>query len=674
MMATKPRKISAEDLLTMRFVSGPQLSPDGTLVAFVLRWINPEKNRYFSNLWLVPTDGGEPRRFTVGDYGDISPRWSPDGRRIAFISDRSDSSQIWLIPVDGGEAEQLGQLEEGSLASLAWSPDGTKIAFAFRAIPPADRKEERDAREEEHGSYPPRVIRRAGYREDGAGYNGGERWHLQTVCVETGHVNQLTSEDYDDRSPAWSPDGRTIAFVSNRTEDGDLTPGYQDLWLIPSDGGAARRVTKQSGHMQNPVWSPDGAEIACIGHDRPDEIWGVSDPHLRVVSVESGEAQDLTVGIDRPVGHHTLGDTSESDVGAVSLIWSADGARLFFLVSDQGSCHLYAVNRNGGEPRQLTQGAIDVCAFSADSETTRLVLQIGSFTEPGDVYLLPIGDAEGNTPVRLTDVNREWNAELALSDAEEIWFDTYDGGKIHGWIVKPPDFDPQQKYPLILEIHGGPHTQYGNAFFHEFQFLAARGYVVIYTNPRGSKGYGETYAAAIRGDWGGPDFDDLMAAVDYVIDQGYVDSERLGVTGGSYGGFMTNWIVSHTDRFKAAVTQRSVTNMISMAGTCDVQLMGDRTYFSSEVWEDPTFYWKLSPLSHVQNISTPLLILHSEGDLRCPIEQAEQLFIALKRLKREVEFVRYPPEASHDLSRSGPPDLRIHRLNRIVEWMDKHLQ
>ncbi len=673
-MTAQPRKINAEDLLTMRFVSQPQLSPDGTLVAFVSRWINPKKNRYFSNLWLVPTDGGEPRRFTVGDYGDTSPHWSPDGRRIVFISDRSDSSQIWLIPVDGGEAGLLTKLEEGNIGSLAWSPDGTKIAFAFRAKPAADRKAEREAREEEHRSYPPRVIRRAGYREDGTGYNGGERWHLQTVCVETGEANQLTSEDYDDHSPAWSPDGKTIAFVSNRSEDGDLTPGCQDLWLIPSDGGTVRRLTKQSGHMQNPVWSPDGAEIAYIGHDRPDEIWGVSDPHLWVVSVENGEARDLTLGLDRPVGHHTLGDTSESEVGAASLIWSVDGARLFFLVSDRGSCHLYSANRSGGEPIRLTQGAINVCSFSADRGTRQLALQIGSAIEPGDVYLLSARNSDESTPSRLTDLNREWKAKLSLSTPEEIWFDTYDGKKIQGWIVKPPDFDPHRKYPLILEIHGGPHTQYGNAFFHEFQFLAARGYVVLYTNPRGSKGYGEAFTGAIRGTWGEPELNDLMAGVDYVIDQGYVDSERLGVTGGSYGGFMTNWAVGHTDRFKAAVTQRSVTNMISMAGTCDVQLIGDRTYFPSEVWEDPTLYWKLSPLSYVQNISTPLLILHSEGDLRCPIEQGEQLFIALKRLKREVEFVRYPGEASHDLSRSGPPDLRLDRLRRIVEWMDKHLQ
>ena len=673
-MTATPRKMKAQDLLTMRFDSQPQLSPDGTLVAFVSRWIDPEKNKYFSNLWLVSIRGGESRRFTVGDYGDTSPRWSPDGRHIAFVSDRSESSQIWLIPVNGGEARQLTELAEGSLGSLAWSPDGTKIVFSFRPKPPADRQAEREVREKEHSSYPPRVIRRAGYREDGTGYNGGERWHLQTVCVETGEANQLTSEDYDDHSPAWSLDGRTIAFVSNRSEDADLTPGYQDLWLISSDGGAVRRLTKQSGHVQNPVWSPDGAEIAYIGHDRPDEIWGVSDPHLWVVSVESGEARYLTLGLDRPVGHHTLGDTSESEVGSASLIWSDDGARLFFLVSDRGSCHLYSVNRSGGELIRLTQGAIDVCSFSADRETRQLALQIGSAAEPGDVYLLSTRDSDESTPSRLTDLNREWKAKLSLSTPEEIWFDTYDGKKIQGWIVKPPDFDPHRKYPLILEIHGGPHTQYGNAFFHEFQFLAARGYVVLYTNPRGSKGYGEAFTAAIRGDWGEPEMNDFMAGIDYVIAQGYVDPERLGVTGGSYGGFMTNWIVGHTDRFKAAVTQRSVTNMMSMAGTCDVQLMGDRTYFPSEVWEDPTFYWKLSPLSYVQNICTPLLILHSEGDLRCPIEQGEQLFIALKRLNREVEFVRYPPEASHDLSRSGPPDLRLDRLGRIVEWMDKHVQ
>jgi dipeptidyl aminopeptidase/acylaminoacyl peptidase len=301
------------------------------------------------------------------------------------------------------------------------------------------------------------------------------------------------------------------------------------------------------------------------------------------------------------------------------------------------------------------------------------VLAISKPTMPGELFVLRLETASTAvvTELRqLTRLNADWLDKVQLSEPEEVWFDSFDGTKIQGWLLKPPDFDPTKRYPLLLYIHGGPHAQYGNTFFHEFQLHAARGYIVVYTNPRGSMGYDETFAAIIRGNWGDVDFKDIMAAADFAASLPYVDESRMAVAGGSYGGYMTNWIVTHTDRFRCAITDRSVVDLVSMAGTSDFPFKPDG-YWEGNFWDRPEKLWEQSPLRYVANVKTPLLIIHSEGDLRCPIGQAEELFAALKRLKKEVVFVRYPQETSHGLSRSGPPDLRLDRLNRICEWLDK---
>lgn len=700
MSTARRRLISVEDLFALQLPSDPQIAPDGERIAFVVQRADTQKNRYYTNLWLVPFAKDQARPFTRGDHSDSAPRWSPDGRQIAFLSDRDETSQIWVIPTDGGEARRVTAMPEGALSAPVWSPDGAYLLFAFRPTPETETKKAREEREKAHRSSPTRVIRRLHYREEGVGYFGEERWHLWVARVADGETWQLTDGAWDEQDPVWSPDGRWIAFTSNRSPDPDLTPGEVDLWVMPFEeraardeegtdtphaaprngrlatGGGPRRLDAPKGPKSSPTWSPDGREIAYVGHARPQDRWGVTNMSLwRVGTGLAGDpgtpARDVTEELDRSLGSATLSDVRAFGGGGAGPIWTAWG-ELLFLVSDHGSVHLYAVDGEGRR-RVLVAGKREVAAVTADREGRRLALLIGSPTEPGDIYSLALsGKESGPEPRRLTALNQALLDQIWLAEPEELRVRSDDGQEIHGWLLRPPDVEPGGRPPLILQVHGGPHTQYGHVFNHEFQWLAAKGYAVLYSNPRGSKGYGEAFAAALAGRWGEADFGDLMAMVDAVLARGDVDPERLGVTGGSYGGFMTNWIVGHTDRFRAAVTQRSVTNLMSMAGTCDFPF-DDHNYFDANAWDDPAEYLRLSPLTYAANVRTPLLILHSEGDLRCPIEQAEQWFAALRRLGKEVEFVRFPREANHGLSRNGPPDLRRERLERIGGWMDRYL-
>ncbi len=665
------RKITIDDLFRIRLLGSPQISPDGSQVVFVHKWVDTEKNKYFSNLWRVRTDGGEPQPFTYGEWSDSQPRWSPDGKFIAFVSNRQKpKSQLYLIPVDGGEARPITQLEEGTIGEFAWSPDGTKIAFTYRETAPEWRESARKERQEKGLSNPPRVIRRAYWRLDGNGFFVDQRYHLYVVDVRTGETLQLTNDpEFSESSPTWSPDGTQIAFLSNRDPAHEDDWAWVDIWLVPATGGALQKVDAPAGPKYALRWSPDGKWLAYVGNPYPEDSYPRND-HVWRVSPSGGDAVDLIPQLDNTVGVGTLTDVREFGGGA-PLIWSADSQHLYFLVSERGGVYPYRVRVDGTHMEKLLDGDFEVADFSVAEDEHQFAMLIGSATAPHEVFLAQrMGNTLDTRP--LTALNRSLLDEVVIVAPEEFEVEADDGVKIHGWLMKPPDFDPSKRYPAILMIHGGPHAMYGRVFFHEFQLHAAEGYIVAYTNPRGSVGYGEEFARAIKGDWGNRDFKDLMTVADYLASLPYVDPSRMGVAGGSYGGYMTNWIVGHTDRFKAAITDRSVVNLVSMGGTSDFPLIPNR-YWQGNFWDEPQKLWECSPLAYAGRIRTPLMIVHSEGDLRCPISEADQLFSALKRLGREVLYIRYPQESSHGLSRSGPPDLRRDRLERYLAWWKEHL-
>ena len=663
------RGITANDLCQLKLVGDPQIGPDGDEVVFTLKTVDSEKNRYITHLWMADIASGDTRQFTYGEGSDSGPRWSPDGNYIAFLRTVEQRAQIWTIPANGGEARQVTRLNEGDIGVPAWSSDGTKLAFTYQPTHSDWTQDAGKERKKKHASTPPRVITRLRYRTDGQGYLQS-RTHVWTCDAQTGEATQITDGDYDDGAPAWSPDGAQIAFVSNRCDDPDARPYETDIWLVEATGGEPRRIPTPTGDKGGISWSPMGDRIAYTGQESGDDPWLPRFERLWVVTLKDAHAICLTDTLDRAVGDETISDIGES--GSSTPVWSGDGETLYFTVSDQGSCHLYRVSSGGKDsPKPLIDGELEIAGFTASRNSEILALLIGSHSQPAEVFTTTPGSSLELQP--LTHMNSDWSKGISIAQSEEVWFKGHDGVDLQGWVMKPPDFDPQRRYPVLLYIHGGPQMQYGNAFFHEFQTHAARGYVVLYTNPRGSTGYSEEFSTCIRGNWGGLDYQDIMAAADFAEALPYVDSSRMAVAGGSYGGFMTNWIIGNTDRFACAITERSVSNMVADFGTVDFPEAVDGSW-KGNAWDRPETLWQQSPLRFVENIHTPVLIIHSEGDLRCPIHHAEQLYVALKILNREAVFVRYPPETSHGMSRNGPPDLRIDRLLRISDWLDKYLR
>jgi len=658
--------MTAEDLYDFRFVADAQISPDGKRVAYVVRTVDREKNTYRSGIWLVPFEGGAGTRLTAGPGQDALPRWSPDGRSLAFASDRAATSDdpkkrkpknVFVLSLDGGEARQLTTGEE-DCGELAWSPDGKRLAFTRKDAKPKDAKDD-DIR----------VWDKLRYKTDEGFLLDGRRKRVWIIDVGSGEARRLTDGDWDDGAPSWSPDGSLIALVSNRT-DGRETNTVADIHVTTLQGGGWR-VTDGKGSYGNPRFSPDGTQIACYGVAR---AVGSSAKNVRLFLWRAGDGRagegvigDLTGEWDRTVGSTVMSD-QRSQAQTLPPTWTADGRRLIFVGSDQGTANVYSVSVDGGDLRAETVGPHQVVSLSLAADTKRFVAVYSHATLPGEVAVGVLG----GKMTTVTDVNGVLLSARFIAAPERVEFTGADGWKIEGWILRPRGFDPGKKWPLVLEVHGGPHGAYGHGFFHEFQMLAGRGYAVLYTNPRGSHAYGEKFSTACVGDWGGKDYEDLMAGVDHALTLGWIDPKRLYVTGGSYGGFMTNWIVGHTDRFRAAATQRSISNNISAFGVSDIgwhfweHEMGD-----ASPWKDPAKLVERSPLTYAPKVKTPLLILHAERDLRCPIEQAEQFFTALRLHGVETQFVRFP-EDNHDLTRGGKPRNRVEHAQRIADWFDAH--
>jgi dipeptidyl aminopeptidase/acylaminoacyl peptidase len=631
------------DLYELRWADDPRLSPDGRTAAFVVWSTDRETNDYTASIWLVAVDGAaQPRRLTRGKKQDVAPRWSPDGSRLAFASNRdSKAKQLYVLPVEGGEPLQLTELNE-DVTEVVWSPDGTRIVFSARVRDSAYEEEDERKRR-------PRRFERLQYKLDDEGWIGDRRRHLFVVPADgSAPPVQLTDGDFEDAAPSWSPDGRRIAFASARQEHWD-TEVERDIFVVDAEGGEPERLTAGDSCYEAPAWSPDGSAIACRwapgGFDYPRH------GQIAVLDASTGERRVLTESLDRNCAPYP--EIREP-------VW--DGDSILFVLEESGYNALYRVGADGAGEPEAVLGEVWVTAFDC------VVGQIAhAATTPTSLPEIYTGEG------RLTDVS----SAVEASEPERFTAVSADGSEVEAWIIRPLGFE-EGRYPLLLNVHGGPFAQYGNRFLDEFQVQAGAGYAVLYSNPRGSSGYSEEWGRAIRGPieggegWGSRDYEDVMAVLDEALERfDFIDPERLGVLGGSYGGFMTSWIVSHTDRFQAACSERSVNNFVLEGGSGDIGWAFKGIV--GEYWfEAPDAYLQISPSKYAANITTPLLILHSEDDLRCPLGHAEDLFAILRVLKRDVELVIFPAE-SHNLSRTGSPAHREMRFEAILDWFERTL-
>jgi dipeptidyl aminopeptidase/acylaminoacyl peptidase len=642
-----------DDVYELTGVGDSRLSPDGSRVAYVVSTIDREASEYRSTIWVASLDGStEPRAFTSGEKRDGSPRWSPDGRWLAFVSNRGDDKaqgQIYVIPAEGGEARKLTDLKE-SAADLTWSPDSTRIAFTSRVRDEAYEEEEDSKRK-------PRRFTRLFHKLDSVGFVGDRRTHVFVVDVEGGDAKQVTDGDCEDGAPAWTTDGAKLLFAATRGERWDAEL-INRLYVVDADGGEPSQLTGDEGSYETPVYSPDGTHIAYRF-----TVEDGTHPHhtqLGVMNADGTGGTLLTESLDRQCAPYP--DYREP-------IW--DGDRLVFTIEDGGNVHVYAVAADGsGEPELLVGGELGVSAY--DVRDGKLVYVASTPTTLREVY----AGIEGR---KLTTVGDAFAAARTIVEPERFTAVSKDGYEVDAWIVRPAGFEEGKRYPTLLSIHGGPFSQYGTSFFDEFQVYSGAGYAVLFSNPRGGSGYSEAHGRAIRGPvgdagpgWGTRDYEDVMAVVDTALERfDFVDPDKLGVIGGSYGGYMTSWIVGHTNRFKAAISERAVNNLVSMFGSSDVFWVFERQ-FGGPLWDNVDAYLERSPSTYAKNIETPVLVLHSENDLRCNIEQGEHLFNLLRLLGKEVELLRFPAE-SHELSRSGSPIHRVLRFEAVLEWFGRYI-
>jgi dipeptidyl aminopeptidase/acylaminoacyl peptidase len=647
---------SAEDVFEMEYANDPQVSPNGARVAYVRSTMDIMTDSTRRTIWVVDVDGDNHRPLVSGAGNVSSPRWSPSGDRLAYLSNTEGKTQLFVQWLDGGETAKVTTLAE-SPRSIVWSPDGKHIAFTrFVPAPPLTLAEMPAKPKGAKWAEPATVVDRMTFRFDGGGYLPTGNQQVFVVPADGGTPRQMTSGDYPiSGSVSWMPDSQSIIFSSNRREDVEYHPRQNDLYAASLATGELTQMIDHAGPESDPAVSPDGRFLAYTS--AADTRQGYNRADLRVMDLASGESRSLTADLDRSV----------SDIQ-----WSADSKSVWIRYNDLGMGRIAEVDLKGNLRqadivlggtalgRPYTSGT-----FSVGGEG-RIAYTLGRDDRPADLALM----RSGKQPLQLTDLNSDLMGQREMSRVERmVWPSSHDGLEIEGWVMKPPGFDPEKQYPMILEIHGGPHSAYGPNYSTEAQLFTAAGYVVFYTNPRGSSSYGEKFANEIDLAYPGYDYDDLISGVDALIDKGYVDSEQLFVTGGSGGGVLTAWIVGKTDRFRAAVVAKPVINWVSFVLTADLNYFFATTWFDAAPWEDYESYWKRSPLSLVGNVSTPTMLLTGEEDYRTPMSETEQYYQALKHRGIDTLMVRIPG-ASHSIY--ARPSNLIAKVNNILAWFERY--
>jgi len=688
------RNITEKDLFNFTWIGDPQVSPDGSRVAFVRVTVNDKKDGYNTSIWTVSTVNGETHQLTTGTR-DSSPRWSPDGRYLVFVrvtekDGRPDVPQLFMLTMNGGDSFQFTSLARGA-AQPQWSPDGRLIAFVSNANPedlakqnetmavpgppapeaaasPSPAKKPEDKRETDV-----RVITRAVYRSNGTGYlDYSHPQHLWVVAAplnadEKVMPKQLTSGHFSEDNITWAKDSSRIIFASDRTAEPYYELPSTTIYTVSANGGAPVKLTTFDMDAGALAISPDGKRLAFIASiGKP--VKSYQQPDLWVMDfAPNAKPRNLTESLDYDVGSGLTGDNAAPRGGGGNPpVWTNDGKSLIEIFAKEGRANLAAFDAGSGKLTELTHGDQSVMNFRTAPVGRVIVYTVSTPTRVGDLYGLNNGQT-----TQLTHINDDLFGRLNLTQPEEIWYQSFDGKRIQAWVQKPPDFDPHKKYPLILNIHGGPHAAYGYVFDHEFQWMAAKGYVVLYPNPRGSTTYGQDFGNIIQYNYPGDDYKDLMAGVDELIKRGYIDDKKLGITGGSGGGVLTDWSIGHTTRFAAAVSQRDIADWSAWWYSADFTQF-QPSWFKGAPFEDPDFV-RRSPITYIDKVTTPLMLILGEADWRTPTGAGgEQMFRALKYRKIPTVMVRFPNE-SHELSRSGQPWHRIERLEHIVGWFDKWL-
>jgi len=644
--------VTVDDLLTLQLASDPQISPDGKLIAFRVQRSDRDTNTTSSAIWLVDREdskAGTARQVTGGDQHDFAPRWSPDGQTLAFLSDRSGTIQIYLLPMSGGEARQLSKLQQG-ISEYNWRPDGLAL-LAHSPWKPEDDDNVADT------STISVVYKRLGEQWDGMGYRYGRRQQLWLVSLE-GESTRLTSEPVDLVQSCWSPGGTEIAFCANRRQDPDLSVSMA-LWVLTIATGQMRRMTPETGLAQVPSWSPDGLHLAYLYSEDQTETSNISPWIVNAHGTDT--PQPAAQGAQELTCQAWIIDELRSEYLHPPQ-WYPDGKSLLVPAQQRGQVHLFRIDTEHNSAVQLTSGNGRYVSpqISKDGQTIALVRS--DWFTPGDIWKM---DSDGTHLHKLTGVNDSFLRSHQLIRPKRITWQSFDGLEIEGWLYLPP-LAGGVKAPLILEVHGGPALAWGDGYIHEFQALAGQGYAVFAPNPRGSAGYGETFCKKILNEWGGDDFRDLMSGIDHVIATEPVDETRLGIGGISYGGYMTIWAITQTNRFKAAVSRNGISSLPNSS------MLSDQTVWFDLAMPGESLRRDRSALTFADHIETPLLLLHAENDLRCPFSESLQLFVLLRKRKRTVELVRYPG-VSHllDWPDVGAPKQRVDRLRRTVEWFRK---